>query len=46
MFNPARPAAHVLNKLVSEGITADIYLVFEARSIFKKIGERVPAAAG
>ncbi len=44
MFNPARPAANELNRLVSDGIAADIYLAFVAHSIFKTIGERVPAA--
>jgi hypothetical protein len=44
MFNPGRPAATELNRLVSEGIAADIYLAHEAHGIFKTIGENVAAA--
>ena len=33
-----------LNRLVSDGISADIYLALEAHGIFRAIGERVPLA--
>ncbi len=38
--NPAKE----LNRLVSDGISTDIYLAHEAHGIFRAIGERVPSA--
>lgn len=42
MNQPSTDPAQELKKLVSDGISTDIYLAYEAHGIFRVIGERVP----
>jgi hypothetical protein len=44
MNKPNTDPVQELNRLVSDGISTDIYLAHEAHSIFRAIGERVPSA--
>ena len=44
MSGPGTPAFQELKRLVSDGISVDIYLALEAHGIFKTIGEHVAAA--
>lgn len=44
MNQPSSDPVHELSRLVSDGISTDIYLAFEAHGIFRTIGERVALA--
>jgi hypothetical protein len=44
MHKPRTDPAQELDRLVTDGISTDIYLAHEAHGIFRAIGERVPSA--
>lgn len=44
MSRPSINPAQELNRLVSDGISTDIYLALEAHGIFRTVGERVKLA--
>ena len=45
MSNVSTDPAQELKRLVSDGISTDIYLAHEAHGIFRAIGERAPSAS-